>query len=321
MKRSRVSSLCAVALGLCTLAIPAAGDQIEIEENIPAGSVERIQVTEELGTWGIVLERDIERTFSLTQAGTGMIRLSLTGDVEANRSRCLPALETSRSGGTLSVVLEGCAGPVFFLSMLGQVSVDVTVPRGWRGDYQLNASSADAAVNDARLRSAVVDLSSGGVDVRELEAEELALSVSSGSIRGSAITADTLRVTSSSGEVRLEDVDAAEAELESSSGAVVVRGIRGSVRASSRSGDIRIDFAELRRDSRLEASSGDIEIMLPSGGGAELDIEATSGDINVSLPVTVEGSFGEDRLRGTIHGGGPLLQVRARSGDVELRER
>jgi hypothetical protein len=97
------------------------------------------------------------------------------------------------------------------------------------------------------------------------------------------------------------------------------------VEASSVSGDVRAVMGRLPRDGSLRFStvSGDVRLGLPADAGAELRVRTLSGDFDSAFPLTL-GTRGERRGRvgqrvdATLGRGGPSLEIRTVSGDVEL---
>src|SRR2546425_12856392 len=73
-----------------------------------------------------------------------------------------------------------------------------------------------------------------------------------------------------------------------------------------------------KADSHLEVSGGDIKLTLPRSAAVDLDAETSGGKVVTSIPIakTVAGAQKPGVLRGKINGGGPLLNLRASSGDI-----
>jgi DUF4097 and DUF4098 domain-containing protein YvlB len=103
----------------------------------------------------------------------------------------------------------------------------------------------------------------------------------------------------------------------SRSGDQTIEAIRGPIVASSRSGSVQVEHAA--GDVEIETRSGRVDVRLPSDGGARLDVETRSGAIDSAAPILLDRGHAHRRLQGTIGRGGPLLQVRTRSGSVRIR--
>jgi len=93
----------------------------------------------------------------------------------------------------------------------------------------------------------------------------------------------------------------------------------GFVYARTGGGDIEIALAEGNRSGvDLESDDeGDIVVRIPSGHGFDVDAVA-SGRVETNAGLDFAGSRETDRLAGSIAGGGSVLKIRARDGDVRL---
>lgn len=125
------------------------------------------------------------------------------------------------------------------------------------------------------------------------------------------------------------------------SGDVDVTGAEGDVRASSVSGNVRLD--KLRATTRLRASSvsGDVWVLvetlagegdlhfssvsgnvtaeLPKNIDADVRMRSVSGSLDSDFPLTLNGRMSRHSLEAHIGKGGRELEVTTVSGDVRLR--
>ena len=74
-------------------------------------------------------------------------------------------------------------------------------------------------------------------------------------------------------------------------------------------------------DCRFEVSGGGITLTLPKSAGFSLDARSSGGNIETELPVTttVRGEPKSGVLQGKINRGGPVLFMRASSGDIQIK--
>lgn len=343
MIRATSPALRALLIGAGMMIIAAASASavtLDFAESAPARQIESIEVTDQRSNWGIVIRNDIDTDIVLTQGRGSRIEVTLTGDVRSNRRRCLPELQVSRRGGRLLAEIVTCSGPTAFLSMSGRMTLEVSVPRDWRGDYSVEASSARVTIAGADLSTVAINVSSGSVDARNIDAERVTVDSSSGEIQLEEIVASETSIDSSSGAITVEGVtgdvvvetSSGGARLDfrgrrgfltadSSSGGVEVDELDGGVEIESSSGTISVDFVRMREDSRVSASSGDIRVSLPADSDLNVDLETSSGRINLDFPVTVSGSMDRDEIKGSIGDGGPTLKADASSGDISLSQR
>ena len=238
----------------------------------------------------------------------------------------------SNSGDILA---EGAFAASTARSSYGDVQV-----RGVGGDLQATSNSGDIQVADVRGASVVAKTAYGDVEVRRCDVEKVEAGSRSGDVRlqdwkGSRAELETkygdvlargakgdLDAESSSGRV---EIDGFEGPLRAKSGYgdVRVEGILTALGAETRSGDVRV---RARSGSRIEGtwkiatSYGEAELSVPEELGLELDASTSYGEVKVDAPL--QGSSmksGGKSLQGKVNGGGGLVEIRCRSGDVRVR--
>ncbi len=147
-----------------------------------------------------------------------------------------------------------------------------------------------------------------------------------------------LSASSGSGSIRVQGVHGA-AELSSGSGSIELGESQGDVRAKSGSGGIRIhDFhgalmahtgsgsieadGQLRGAGNLSSGSGAVRLRLGPDVHFNLEASTGSGEIRVRFPGAPEmGRSWRHHMTVPINGGGPPLEVRTGSGDIEIEPR
>ena len=194
----------------------------------------------------------------------------------------LPAASQAHGGGALAdFVLDGPLGDVRLKTGLGHAQVEhaatLTVKTGI-GDV-----SVDRVTGHVDIASG-----SGEVRVRTLDATAVIKNSNGDTWIGSA--AGDLRVSAANGSIA---IDAA----------------RASVVAKSANGDVRLGEA-VRKSVVLETSIGDLEVGIPAGTAAWLDVRAAAGKVHNSL----DAAAAPDATAETV-------EVRARTtvGDVVIR--
>jgi len=112
-----------------------------------------------------------------------------------------------------------------------------------------------------------------------------------------------VRASSVSGDVRLESLRAS------------------SVRASSVSGDVNVDVDNLTGDGMLSFSSvsGSVTAQLPKNLDADISMHSVSGSLDSDFPLTLNGRVNRSNINARIGKGGRELEIHTVSGDVRLR--
>lgn len=103
-------------------------------------------------------------------------------------------------------------------------------------------------------------------------------------------------------------------------GKVVLRECQSNINVESGIGNIHAEIpTQLMHPWTLRTSGpGKIEVVLSSSAAVNIDAE-TRGTISSDVPIQVQGLLTEDRLNGTLNGGGPLLKLRTSLGEIHLK--
>ncbi|MGA9057739.1 MAG: DUF4097 family beta strand repeat-containing protein [Terriglobia bacterium] len=132
------------------------------------------------------------------------------------------------------------------------------------------------------------------------------------------------------GEINLSTQDG-KIEADSLEGALHATTGDGNMRVQGRfdslnlrTGDGRI-YVQISQGSQMvsgwsvRSGDGNVELSLPEGFSADLDVHTGDGRITSDLPITVSGSLDHSSLRGKLNGGGPTLSVQTGDGSVHLK--
>lgn len=148
---------------------------------------------------------------------------------------------------------------------------------------QLDLHTGDGGIHADRLRGAVhLDTGDGGVVVHELDGQLVAHSGDGHMHLDGRF--DHLDVTTGDGPV----------QIDVGSGSHVAQGWS------------------------IQTGDGGVRLRLPNDLRADLHAHTGDGGITMDLPVEVSGQIGHHDLRGTLHGGGGLLEVRSGDGSIHI---
>lgn len=159
-----------------------------------------------------------------------------------------------------------------------------------------------------------------------------------GQVTVTGATAD-VDAHSGNGEIRVGR-GAREVEATSGNGAVEVEEANGPVMARSGNGDVRVATAAgpvtatsgnggiiVRMttvpeggDMEFRTGNGEVRLEVPESFRAQIDVSMGHGRFSSDFPITLEGRFSPQRLRGTIGGGGRRVRLSSGNGDIEIRK-
>lgn len=130
-----------------------------------------------------------------------------------------------------------------------------------------------------------------------------------------------VEATSGNGEV---EVEAASGPVEARSGNGDVRVVTaaGPVSATSGNGDIIVRMTTVPEagDMEFRTGNGTVRLHVPDDFRAQIDASMGHGRFATDFPITLEGRFSPQRLRGTIGGGGRRVKLSSGNGDIEIRK-
>jgi DUF4097 and DUF4098 domain-containing protein YvlB len=193
------------------------------------------------------------------------------------------------------------------------ISYEVTVPPDT--SFQGHSGSGNLTIEGVR-KSVTVTTGSGDIRLRDV-AGTTSARTGSGSIRGQDIALPFTAHTGSGG-IEADLTGSGDANVETGSGSVRLHGVKGGLRARTGSGDVSVDGG-VGGSWNLHTGSGSVRMALGSSQGFNLNAHTGSGSIHSDLPITVQGSFRRNELRGAVRGGGPDVEVSTGSGDIEIR--
>jgi len=143
------------------------------------------------------------------------------------------------------------------------------------------------------------------------------------------------------GDIKLQDITGT-VEIKSVSGNTNIENITGKLNVDISAGSITINKSQLKADSMIYASSGDIEVDLEGlESTGKYTIKAANGDIRLNMPEetgwsllakSTKGKIADNlnltsdelekassgELYGDVRGGGPTIDVYVDKGDIEL---
>jgi hypothetical protein len=148
-------------------------------------------------------------------------------------------------------------------------------------------------------------------------------------------------LSTTSGDIEVENV-MGNVDLHVTSGTITAIQIKGSVDAETTSGGIRLmDVSEARvvkakvlsgsvvyegeikSDGRysLQTHSGRVEMRIPSDSAFDLEAKTFSGSIDSDFDITVSGKISRKEIRGSVNGGGAIVDLSAFSGTIRIKKR
>ena len=164
----------------------------------------------------------------------------------------------------------------------------------------------------------IVKTTSGDIELYNIDADDFKAESTSGDIEIKKFTGGTGSVKATSGEIKIEDFASEYAEFVSSSGSISVKKLDCDYfDAANTSGGVLLELKNAPiASSKVECTSGDIDIYVPMRAKFSVDASCSSG--------TFRDKFNNNRMtpRDIYHmdynGGGSTIKLQTTSGDITL---
>ncbi len=238
-------------------------------------------------------------TVRILEGSGSTVEAWLHGSVGTSSSDAIPHIQAERIGSRAAIGLRQKT-PVAFGFFWSNLTLEVSVPRGFAGQVEAQTMSGD-------------------IEVADHDFAGLAISTSSGSVRAGVVSATELSMHTASGDLSARGAKAPRIELSSTSGRISFEAITGDVAARSSSGDVMLAFAAPPRRVEAGTTSGSVTLRLPSDAGFVLDARSSSGDIACRFPITLTGASGARHvMKGTVGSGAGSIIAHTSSGDIRI---
>ena len=272
-----------------------------------------------------------------------------TGDIHLGAVASAVEAKTRVRG---NITLENCQGDVTFETSTGDIHLGAvagtveakTRVRGnitlenCQGDVTFETSTGDIHLN---IVAGVVKKAKtrvrGNIKLERCEKDAI-VETSTGDIHLGAVAGTVEAKTRVRGNITLENCQG-DVTFETSTGDMHLGIVAGAVKAKTRvRGNVTLKGCQ--KDVTVEISDGNIyaeiavqpqyswtlhtlkNISVTLSSNIAFDVDAkTRGRISSDFPVQVQGTIAENMLKGTLNGGGPLLKLRASSGQIRLKGR
>ena len=220
-------------------------------------------------------------------------------------------------------------------SWCGSISMDarytVRVPKNFNADLRTSGGTIDAngisgeikadtsggKLKFGQLRGRLDARTSGGsITVDGCEGPQN-ISTSGGEIESSG-GSGSLDARTSGGSIQVRGFTG-DTSVKTSGGSLTLEGIKGRIIGKTSAGAITAALLDpVAADVTLESSAGSIDIRVPPKAGLNVEAKTSMGKIRTEIPMLATRSD-DDRLVGTLNGGGKSLIMRASVGSITIR--
>ena len=165
------------------------------------------------------------------------------------------------------------------------VDLNLKLPEKIYELIHINLSSGDMDLNEIQAKEVSLITSSGDINVKKGEVEKrLSINSSSGDLMLQNLKAETLHVDLASGDSSIKHTETKSVMLASKSGNVQMNDVKGDIEVVVSSADTKIVNNEMNSDIKIESSSGDVDIHFQKQPQSlNLNYDGVSGEGTVQL--------------------------------------
>jgi DUF4097 and DUF4098 domain-containing protein YvlB len=217
----------------------------------------------------------------------------------------------------------------------GNISMDarytVRVPKNFNADLRTSGGSVSAMGLNGEVKA---DTSGGKMKFGQIRGPldartsggSIALDGCDGAIKiatnGGAIDAKngggSLDARTSGGSIVVRGFYG-DTEVKTSGGKLTLENINGAINGKTSAGSIDAALLDpVPGDVMLQTSAGSIDVALSAKAAVTIDAKSSLGNIRTEIPMLATKS-GDDRLEGTLNGGGKALNLKASVGSITIR--
>ena len=184
---------------------------------------------------------------------------------------------------------------------------------------EVKADTSGGGLRFARLHGPLNgDTSGGGIRVTDCEGP-VKIHTSGGGIEVTG-GSGSLNGDTSGGAITVK-IFKGPVSMHTSGGGITIENVAGKVKGDTSGGSIHaVLLSPLPGDVSLSTSGGGVTAKVPADAAFNLDAETSGGGISCDLPVTVQGKLDNNRIKGPVNGGGPVLRLGTSGGGIHVQK-
>ena len=205
-----------------------------------------------------------------------------------------------------------------FEAVQGSNGVNVTLRRQEKGSwFSWRSWSGEQRIKVTVPRQYVISVRTGGGSVELKDTVGVAtLKTSGGDIAAKNVNGN-IELRTSGGGI-LADTIRGDVDANTSGGDVRLLLVDGRIKGNTSGGSVRCSLVGSNRGISVTTSGGDIELILPQATTGNIEATTSGGGITSGLPVSATVQK-DDRLEGSLNGGGPAIRAHTSGGSISLR--
>ena len=257
-------------------------------------------------------------SIEITTSETETLRAEFVREFKVNTAQEADALrqkldvQMTKTDNDVKVTVRWAGGRNDTERQKVRVSFRIAMPRKFNLDVR-TIGSARVGDIDGTVKAA---MRGGSIQLRNVNGPVTART-DGGSISVGDVGGD-LEATSNGGSIAAGRTNG-KVMARANGGSIAITEATDAIDAKAAGGSVAAYISKQPRgDSKLIAEAGNVELRLPESIAINIDASCTAGRLQSDF--SLYGHQDDDRLKGTINGGGPLVMVRASAGNIRIRK-
>jgi lia operon protein LiaG len=254
-----------------------------------------------------------------------------TQETQATVSDKINMIEINVASGNAAIIPEKRQNVKAVLTGKGTVSVaksqdkiTVTIKRKWFEWFSFSTKDdLKIYVPEDYHKNLAIDMGSGNLAFsgpaksQPFKLEKLTLDVSSGNMNLKNLDVNEFDHDGSSGNVEVDYLTTKTGTFDISSGSIDIKHYQGAIKADLSSGKLNLQMDKLVDSIDIDISSGKVDIDLPDDADFTLRGDTSSGNISCDFPLTTTGANSKS-IKGTHGSGKHPINLDVSSGNISI---
>lgn len=275
-------------------------------------------------------QKEFHKTFQVTPGGkftietdSGSLRIAGTTDNEISVSAEIEGSEkdvaefdvtSEQMENEVSVWGKKSKRGLNFRNWSSRLTVVFTIQVPKQFSLLLNTSGGDVSVQS--IDGTVSGRTAGGkVDMNDVKGD-VEFSTNGGDIHMEKGMGN-IHMETLGGNIALTELTG-DVDARTNGGNIKVDTMEGKVHVETMGGNIFLKVNGENRGIYARTNGGQITIEVPKNFAADIDLQTLSGQVQCELPLMTSGMFDQDRIAGTVNGGGALIQAYTMGGNIRI---
>jgi DUF4097 and DUF4098 domain-containing protein YvlB len=193
-------------------------------------------------------------------------------------------------------------------------NITVDIPKGLSVTIKNSAGNVQVGNIEGNLN---IEMSAGNFQVqsvgRDLKVRNKFGNINIGTVLGN------LDAITKAGEIKIGTIHG-NSNIESMAGNINLEECYGFVSAKLETGNLNLNLAKIKGDCDLETNMGNVDLSLPTDAKFSLDAACAIGNINSNFTVPIKKEMTSAIVNAEVNGGGPLIKIRTKAGNIDLHK-